>query len=1235
MRFRVTNIAPGVCLALALSFSTVAGADANYADKAGSLAGFFINAPEGFALDLSKTPYVIVDFTEQLPDANFAAMRFDPLMFSMSIVEELGTEMTPRQYTDIVRTATRANLTNGNADAVLTSDVEILGKRRVDGVEAWQLGFSGELEGAEANYVITAFVNGTRAYQLTTFAAGQEPDVVRREADVLADAFSFMDVEDAVTVSQAKQVDRYRSDAFAYSLTTDEALWFPWADVGEDYEAADLGALGAKGYGVVIMPFCWQGSAPTQLALLDVFMAQFGEEYPSDFISSERPIEKDGARGLRLTGTDVADGETYLYEFWVASNEQCAYVVSAWGPARLDDTATDLEAFWAGLNILAGPTVFDDGVPTDAREKNAFFLNQLGMHYYEARSYRESFRFLAQAADLDRSYPTYLTNALRVLSEIDAYREAYDWLQPRLSQYGDNQIVRSWDAWLAYQVDESEKAVRIYESLFRDGYREDEEFEVYLELLANREEWDKLDSEFAAYAGDNLTDSLRRIKASLLSRRGRHDDALAILDAMTEGRPFNAELVYAKIEVYDAMDNASAILDAAELLIENNYESLESWFWKGYAEYGLKSYLKSRESFLAAQKFSPTSSIVNDYIASINGILGEGDNASISEAIAAARLPKDIAKLVSGADWGGTRDGYGAYFINRILGYEFDGGESVTETFVQQIKIQDAQGIEQFSTLEFDFDPAFEQLYVNRLLVRDADGEVVAEADRAAFYVTDTIDGYEASTEQTAHLPVPSLAPGVVIEVEVTKRVGVERGELPLDIHYLSSSRPIGYSAIFVTGDPGGYSFESFGVAEPRKSGRSMVWEMVDPVVYRWEPMQPYFDRMLPWVTLGSTSADWNRAGAEYYAKIEEKLDTSRVADAAGRLVRGAENDLEKVELIASYVQKELHYEAIEFGRRAYIPKTARETLRDRYGDCKDHAVLLYSMLQSVGVPAELALVNLNQRVLPALPNVDQFDHMIVAVPSGDSRLFIDTTDKDLNLGRLPPRFMAGNKALIITNEQSELVGIPDFEQGHSTLTVQREVERTDTGELRIIEIGTFSGFQAAELRGQLRDIEASEMLATMQRWVADRYADAIVDDAFVDHLFEAGSELVVELEYRLPVDDDSFKVPGFFEAEYLDYARVADRRFTFEMPAPFTVSAITTVRQPGGAKLAETASKPDADESAFGHWRRSIDKRDDSWVFSLEYSGRKSEYTAEQYGDFAEFHRRLIGSIEQPVTLQ
>ena len=790
----------------------------------------------------------------------------------------------------------------------------------------------------------------------------------------------------------------YRSDAFGYAFDAPGLLWLPWSDIRQDYEYADTGFLGIKGYGAVIMPFCWRGDPPNQVALNEVFLERFGESYPAAFLRSETEIERDGMRGAYLVGNDSIDGDEFTYHFWIVSTDRCAYSFAAWGPADNDDTVRDLRAAWRRVSYTDAPRILDGEATEHEAAINAYFLNQVGMHYFDARSYREAYRYLAQAADLAKDRPAYLMNALRVLSEIDAYDEAYAWLQPRMAEFATNLDVRSWDAWLAYQTGDLDKAIDVYDELFAEGYREDEEFSLYANLLADRGEWDKLETALTTYAAEGMTDTLWRLQADLHTRRGNYTEALAILDRLSSDRPFSADVAFAQIEVYDQMDQPADVLQLAEQLIEHNYRSLESYFYKGYAEYHMNSYQAARESLTAALKYSPTNSVVREYLDSINSILGEGENASIREPLEAVALPDDIRALVDGAVLDETVDGYGAYFINRITGYDFDGSERLSKSQVQQIKIQDAQGVEQYSTLEFNFDPAYEQLFVNKLVVRNAGGEIVAEGDPATYYVTSTVDGYEASTEKTAHLPVPSLAPGVVIEVIATKRINVERDQFPLDIHYLSSSRPIRYSAVYVLGDHETVQHESFGINAPVTRSGALVWEVVDPIVYRWEPMQPYYDRLLPWVTIGTTSTNWQAAGADYLELIASKLDPARVGDTARRLVRGIESERAKIEAVSSYVQKELYYEAIEFGRRAYIPKTARQTLRDRYGDCKDHSVLLYSMLNAIDIPASLALVNINQRVIPTMPNIDQFDHMIVSVPVGGERLYIDATDKDLHL---------------------------------------------------------------------------------------------------------------------------------------------------------------------------------------------------------------------------------------------
>ena len=43
----------------------------------------------------------------------------------------------------------------------------------------------------------------------------------------------------------------------------------------------------------------------------------------------------------------------------------------------------------------------------------------------------------------------------------------------------------------------------------------------------------------------------------------------------------------------------------------------------------------------------------------------------------------------------------------------------------------------------------------------------------------------------------------------------------------------------------------------------------------------------------------------------------------------------------------------------------------------------------------------------------------------------------------------------------------------------------------------------------------------------------------------------------------------------------------------------------------------------------------DGNLVLKLEYTGGQAEFRPEEYGEFAEFHRKLIGSIEQPMLIE
>jgi tetratricopeptide (TPR) repeat protein len=1224
-----------VLCSVLLTQSVVAQEYAEYASRAGSRVDEFTHETLNYRLDLGAEAYTYVDFSDRVPEASFAAIRFNPNAFSLVVVEDIGPGMTAEQYAEIVQSAMEDKF-DGEVDGEFKGYADI-GVRDERGMSVFQKKIYTVVGDQPITYVLTAYVDGSRAYQLLTFAPRLSDEVVQAEADSLLGGFSVINTQkNQQVVVDSRSVRDYRSATFGYRFRARDRGWFSWPDLAETNEGADFGALAARGYGAVVMPACWEGPRPTNNAIYRVMMQQFGEDYPSDFITEESDIEKDGATGKLFVGREKNDGEWYLYYQWIVANDNCSYTLAAWGEENRKTVRKDLEKLWKDFEISGVPTA-RDGQYEDQGERivNAYLVNAMGLHYYASRSFRDAFTYFAQANELVPDDEAYVINAVRALAEIDAFREAADWIEPRMVPFASNQSVQSWDAWLAFQTDNPEKALRIYDSLFSTDYRDSDDFSAYMDLLAAAARWEDLDREFAEYTAGGVDDETRMLQVRLLTRRERFDDALLVLDTMTEGRPFNADLAYERMSILDQMGKPSEVLQIADLLIAEGYRSLQSYYFKGDAEYQLRSYRSARESFEEALRFSPANTNIKEYLEAIDHMLGEGDTTTISQEIEAVAMPRKVQSVFDAASGDHASDGYGAVFLARIAGYEFDGSDELRESFYRKIQILDDNGITQFSTLEFDFDPSFEQLYVNSLIVRDADGEIIAEGDLNTYYITNSETGYEASTERTVNLPVPSLAPGVVVEAIVTKRALVEDGTFPLETLYLSADRPIDYSAVFINGNHDQLTHQLSGLQPPHVDGKALVFDVQRPVAFRWEPLQPYYDQILPWVQLGTVGESWASAGAEYLGKIADKVDISSVADRAERLVEGVDDESRKIEILSAWVQDEIHYEALEFGRRAYIPKTARETMRDRYGDCKDHALLLYSLLEAAGIDASLALVNLSQQVLPGLPNTDQFNHMIVAVETEGGLVFIDSTDKDLRLGQLAPRSMAGNFALTL-GDTPDLISIPEYPSMLTGISVERVVEARTDGYIDVTETARFTGYQAAELRGQLRSIETSEMQASLQRWVATRYSDAELTEHFVDNVFDAGYDLLFEIQYTLPVDvDGSFDVPGFLEAYYLEYDRVADRRFPFEHFFPLRLSAVTSVKVPSGLRLDEASSKPNRGESKFGNWQREVRRDNSNWEIRFDYVASEDRFDPEDYRDFAEFQRQAVDAIEQPFVMQ
>lgn len=153
---------------------------------------------------------------------------------------------------------------------------------------------------------------------------------------------------------------------------------------------------------------------------------------------------------------------------------------------------------------------------------------------------------------------------------------------------------------------------------------------------------------------------------------------------------------------------------------------------------------------------------------------------------------------------------------------------------------------------------------------------------------------------------------------------------------------------------------------------------------------------------LVSTFPDWQTLSRSYAALALPKVAvTPEIKAKAEEIVKGAKSKREEAERLYNWVTTEVRYVALFLGMGAIEPHEAAAVLQNRYGDCKDHAVLFAALLKARGIDAELVLINgTNGYRLPKVPTIEGFNHMITYLPS--QQLYLDTTAGTVRFGQLP-----------------------------------------------------------------------------------------------------------------------------------------------------------------------------------------------------------------------------------------
>lgn len=213
-----------------------------------------------------------------------------------------------------------------------------------------------------------------------------------------------------------------------------------------------------------------------------------------------------------------------------------------------------------------------------------------------------------------------------------------------------------------------------------------------------------------------------------------------------------------------------------------------------------------------------------------------------------------------------------------------------------------------------------------------------------------------------------------------------------------------------------------------------------------------------------STFDNWQQFAEAYQLRAKPMAQvTPEIRLLATQLGTGKSDQRAQAEALYNWVSTNIRYVATWVGSDGWVPHSATSVLANRYGDCKDHVVLLEALLAALDIPSTTVMIN-SDKTSYSLPPVvfPAFNHVITYIPSLD--VYLDSTaGASTPFGILPIADM--DKPAIHTAFASPVHRTPMLDPAHfSALRITHltlDADGNATGDFSI----TASGTAAIDLR--------------------------------------------------------------------------------------------------------------------------------------------------------------------------
>lgn len=1105
----------------------------------------------------------------QNPLAALALINDPQLLCFMVTVEELGTELRIR-LSDLVETA-KTHQRRKLVNARFTEGHRL----KVAGIDGWLYEATGSmLAGQEQmpfQFVHWVGLHRGVNYQIVTFGRPQEQ--LGQIAEELRSRFRLIDPNR--TVDQASLYPAALvSTRWGVNLDCARTDWIPQAPTEGQSENTFMAArIESKSFCQTVA-FSTFGLKPHRDAAVSAILAGCGINL-DDVRLKAQPVTLGKFQGVRVR-TGVREG--FENEVIVLSENDMVWglVISLPTNDSMRRQRTDQILERLTLAVPNHRLQTSDLLPAERRSHSAMFI-RMARHCVGIKQTEQARQLAQLSVSLANDDAELVAAGLDILILSGDRAGALKVLETAPPTITNDPLRQAQLGWLLGEAGRTNEAITAYERVFPSEFSEDDYLQNYLALLAKTEQIEKALSVVNEYLQQQPTVKLCITQSSLLSLAGRHDEAVAVLKKQRDSAPLAIpELSYALAETLLEADRSEEALVELRGLIDSGIDGSQTLLLKGVAELKLDQLVESRRTFELVLQKDKDNAAAKRWLNVVVSKLGQGDIQDVREPIPPVLLPKSLTDIV--ATKPKLNEGDTAWIARSARAIDFQPGKSFRATISSVIHILDRQGVEAHNNLKFAFTPMQEQIFVNRVDVFDERGQRVGSVKLEDCYVQSFQDSGLATSKKLLHVPVPGLRPGCRLEYQVTYRDRSAPKLFPFTQFDSASSVPTAQSIFFITGDVSSVHWSG---PAPAQSEGGLLWNHLSP---QRTPTEVYPDDVqfpVTQVSVGDRRESWESVSREYLAQLDSRFKLAPLAQQITKeelQTKPSQSTEEKVNVLAAWVQQQITYQGLEFGRRGQIMPPVEQTIQNRFGDCKDHSLLLVQLLKAAGIPAHLALANTASPVNVHIPSMDQFDHMVVYVEDNRGPRVIDCTNKSVDVSLRVPASLTLTQVLVLDLAKPKFFQIPELPNDQSRLYLDRTIRIEESGIAIVSEKLSIYGYAAAGYRSVFSGTTVDARRDLVQAILLPRGSNGSLQDFQINNLNELSKPLIIVANYEAR---DQFhnisgqligQLPCAFESNLFQPNVTLERQTPFRLKAQRDVTVKTRLTLPIGYELVTPA---------------------------------------------------------------